>query len=143
MKTLSTNISQKLDELKEQVAELDNRLTAHEGTFATKEHLHRVEMELSSLRGQLDVVRTKMEENEKKNQREHENFLSQLNKITTQYATLEDQLKDLNSQLSTLNARLAEEKELQKLSYTKISALATAVSAGVALLTYIVVHMHP
>ncbi len=142
VKALRSELSNQISDLRDTVQKLETKLTAHEKSFATKEHLHRLEIKVAEMEGKYNNLRTMLEDHKKENDARFRLIEDELGELSDRIAEFNDMLSRANSQLSSIDTALKERYALEKMTVAKIALISSVIGTLISLISFFLLHSH-
>jgi len=140
VKALRSELSNQISDLRDTVQKLETKLTAHEQSFATKEHLHRIEIKVAEVEGKYNNLRTMLEDHKRENDtrfKSIENELIQLNERVDEFTKKMD---NANAKLSSIDRAISERYSLEKLTIAKIALISSVIGTLISLMSFMLLN---
>ena len=142
VKGLRSDLVEQINDLRDIVQKLETKLTAHEQSFATKEHLHRLELKVKEIESNYKNITSKLNDVEKNSNIKYNELDNRINDIKEQLNTIHNLLDNTSNQLSAISSAFEERQNSEKVMLAKVSVISALIGTLISVLAFVVAH-HP
>jgi len=142
VKGLRSDLVEQINELRDIVQKLENKLTAHEQSFATKEHLHRLELKVKEIESNYKNMTSKLNDVEKNSNMRYEELDRRIDDIKNQLENIHGLLDNTSNQLSAITSAFEERQNSERAMLAKVSVLSAVIGTLISVAAFLISH-HP